>query len=165
MLRDTVTPTILKAGYKSNVIPADAEAVFNARLLPGHRAEDLIADVRRAIDDPTVELRYDPPTRGPVPAMPTNTALYAAVEKTAQEMAPGARVMPYMTAWTTDGQDLRARGVITYGLIPPFTADDGGRMHGRNERIELSAFDWYVNFLRSVVLKVAAAEPRPGTAR
>ena len=162
MLRDTVTPTILKAGYKSNVIPAEAEAVFNARLLPGHRAEELVSELKTAIDDPTVELRYDPPTRGAVPAMATTTALYEAVESVSKDMAPGARVMPYMTAWTTDGQDLRARGVATYGLIPPFTADDGGRMHGRNERIELAAFDWYVNFLRAVVLKVAAAEPRPG---
>ena len=162
MLRATVSPTMLKAGYKSNVIPAEAQAVFNARLLPGQSAAELISELRAVIDDPTVELRYDPPTRAPVDAMRTNTALYEAVKEAAKELAPTARVMPYMTAWTTDSQDLRARGVITYGLIPPFTADDGGRMHGRNERIELASLDWYTNFLRAIVLKVAAAPAKPG---
>ncbi len=83
-----------------------------------------------------------------------------AAGRVAKEQAPQARVMPFMTAWTTDSQDLRARGVITYGLIPPFTADDGGRMHGKDERIELAALDWYANFLRAVVLKVAAKSAR-----
>jgi acetylornithine deacetylase/succinyl-diaminopimelate desuccinylase-like protein len=155
MLHDTVTPTILKAGYKSNVIPAEAEATLNARLLPGRVAADLAALLREAVDDPSVELRYDPPNRGPVTPMPTDTALYEAIKEVAKDQAPEARVMPFMTAWTTDSQDLRARGVITYGLIPPFTAEDGGRMHGKDERIELAALDWYVNFLQAVVLKVA----------
>ncbi len=155
MLRDTVTPTMLQAGYKSNVIPADAEATFNARLLPGRDPQRLIAEIREVVDDPGIEIRPDPPTRAPVRAMPTDTALYDAIVAVAKERAPQARVMPFMTAWTTDSQDLRARGVITYGLIPPFTADDGSRMHGKNERIELAAVDWYTDFLKDVVLKVA----------
>lgn len=155
MLRETVTPTMLKAGYKSNVIPADAEATLNARLMPGRAPADLIAELREVVDDPSVEIRYDPPTRPPVPPMSTDTDLYRAIQDAAKEHAPNARVMPFLTAWTTDSQDLRARGVQTYGLIPPFTADDGGRMHGKNERIELSALDWYAGFLLSVVLKTA----------
>ena len=155
MLRDTVVPTMLQAGYKSNVIPADAQATFNARLLPGRDPQRLIAEMTDVIDDPAIELSYDPPARGPVETMPTDTALYEAIVAVAKKRVPQARVMPFMTAWTTDSQDLRARGVIAYGLIPPFTADDGSRMHGKNERIALAAVDWYTDFLRDVVLKVA----------
>ena len=157
MLRETVAPTMLKAGYKSNVIPAEAQAVLNARLLPGRTPDQLVADLRAVIDDPAVDILYDQRTRGPVGPMPTNTPLYQAIVEAAKEHAPQAAVMPYMSAWTTDSGELRARGVVTYGLIPPFTAEDG-RMHGKNERIELASLDWYTRFLRTVVLKVAAAK-------
>ena len=151
MLRDTVTPTMLKAGYKSNVIPADATATFNARLLPGRKAADLIADIRRIVDDPKVELTFEPPTRAPVGAMPIDTDLYRA----AVASAKGVRVMPFMAAWTTDSQDLRARGTIMYGIDPPLTNDDLERVHGDDERVPLAALDWYALFLRDVVVKTA----------
>jgi acetylornithine deacetylase/succinyl-diaminopimelate desuccinylase-like protein len=151
MLSDTVTPTMLKAGYKSNVIPADATATFNARLLPGRKAADLIADIRRIIDDPKVELAFEPPTRAPVGAMPIDTPLYRA----AVESAKGVRVLPYMATWTTDSQDLRARGTIMYGIDPPMTSADLEREHGEDERLPLAALDWYAAYLRDIVVKTA----------
>ncbi len=160
MLRDTVTPTILKAGYKSNVIPAEAQATFNARLMPGRSAQDLVAELRSVIDDPNVEIRYDPPTRAPVPPMSTDTPLYAAAVAEARELAPDAPVMPFMAAWTTDSQDLRARGITVYGIDPPLTEEDGERVHGKNERLDLTALDWYARYLRGIVER-AAGEPRP----
>ncbi len=151
MLRDTVTPTMLKAGYKSNVIPADATATFNARLLPGRAAADLIADIRAIVADPKIELAFDPPTRAPVGAMPIDTPLYRA----AVESAKGVRVMPYMAAWTTDSQDLRARGTVMYGIETPLTEEDVERVHGEDERVPLAALDWYASYLRDIVVKTA----------
>ncbi len=155
MLRDTLTPTMLRAGYKSNVIPAEAEAVVNVRLLPGRDPRDLVLKLQELVSDPAVELRFDPPTRPPVGAMPVDTELYRAVERAAKEHAPEARVMPFMAAWTTDSQDLRARGVTVYGVDPPLSEADGERVHGHNERIWLEALDWYSRFLWSVVTGVA----------
>lgn len=151
MLRDTVTPTMLKAGYKSNVIPADASATFNSRLLPGRRAASLIADIHRIVDDSNIEFAFEPPTRSPVGAMPIDTPLYLA----AVESAPGVRVMPYMAAWTTDSQDLRARGTIMYGIDPPGTEDDQRRAHGEDERVPLAGLDWFALYLRNIVVKTA----------
>ncbi len=151
MLRDTVTPTMLKAGYKSNVIPAEATATFNTRLLPGRKAADMIADIRRIVGDPKIELAFEPPTRAPVGAMPIDTPLFRA----AVESAKGVRVMPYMAAWTTDSQDLRARGTIMYGIDPPMTHADLERVHGEDERLPLAALDWYVIYLRDIVVKTA----------
>ncbi|MBI3553843.1 MAG: M20/M25/M40 family metallo-hydrolase [Elusimicrobia bacterium] len=156
MLRNTVTPTILAAGYKANVIPGEAQATCNARLMPGVRAEDLIAEVKEAIADPSIEVRYDPPTREPVGTMPADTEFYRAVQSAASELAPKARVMPFMAAWTTDSQDLRGRGTIMYGIDPPVTEEDGNRIHGVDERLSAAALDWYARFLREIVLKVAA---------
>jgi len=151
MLRDTVTPTILKAGYKSNVIPGDAVATFNSRLLPGRKAADMMADIRAIAADPKLEFAFEPPTRAPVEAMPMNTELFRA----AVTVRPRVRVIPYMAAWTTDSQDLRGRGVIMYGIDPPMTHDDLKRVHGNDERLPLKALDWYADYLKDIVLKTA----------
>lgn len=156
MLRDTVSPTMLKAGYKSNVIPAEASAVINARLLPDHAPKDFIAQVKAVIGNSAVEIAYEPPSRPPVSPMPVDTEFYRAVESAAAEHAPGARVMPFMAAWTTDSQNLRARGTVVYGIDPPLALEDGERVHGKNERISLAALDWYARFLQSVVVKIVS---------
>ncbi len=154
MLRDTVSPTILKAGYKSNVVPAKAEAVLNARLMPGRDPERFVEILRRVIQEPAVEILFDPPSRAPVKAMPTDTPLYRAAEAAAKRISREAPVMPFMAVWTTDSQDLRARGIITYGIDPPLSAEDGERVHGRDERIALKALDWYVRFLYEIVIEL-----------
>lgn len=151
MLRDTVTPTMLKAGYKSNVIPADATATFNARILPGRKVADLIADIKAVVADPGIEYAFEPPTRAPVDAMPIDTPLYRA----AVEAAKGVKVMPYMAAWTTDSQDLRARGTIMYGIDAPMTVEDLKHVHGEDERVPLAGLDWYAVYLRDIVVKTA----------
>lgn len=158
MLRDTVTPTILKAGYKANVIPSEASATFNARLLPGRAPADLAAELKAAIDDPNVEIKYDEPPLGPIGAMPIDTPLYRAAESAARDLAPEAKVMPFMAAWSTDSQYLRARGVATYGIDPPLTEEDGERVHGKNERLSLAALDWYARYLRELVARAASAK-------
>lgn len=164
MLRDTVSPTVLKAGYKSNVIPAEARAVLNARLLPGHDPRELIARLRAAIADLAVEVEGELPSRASVGAMPVDTALFRAAEEAAREKAPGAKVAPFLAAWTTDSQDLRARGVLVYGIEPPLSSADGERVHGRDERIALAALDWYAEYLKTIVLKVAG-KPGRSTSR
>lgn len=151
MVRDTVTPTILKAGYKSNVIPADATATFNARLLPGHAAAGMIAAIRMIVGDPKIEFAFEPPTRKPVGAMPVDTDLFRA----AVAAAPGVRVIPYMAAWTTDSQDIRARGTIVYGIDAPMTEEDLKHVHGEDERVPLAGLDWYAGYLRDIVVKTA----------
>lgn len=154
LLRDTLTPTILNAGYKSNVIPAEAKAVLNARLMPGRDPNALLDQIRAVIDDPAVEVTAVPPSRPPVPAMPIDTALYKAAEAAAKTAAPEAKVMPFMAAWTTDSQDLRALGIVVYGIDPPLSADDGERVHGKDERILLEGLDWYVDYIRELLLKL-----------
>jgi acetylornithine deacetylase/succinyl-diaminopimelate desuccinylase-like protein len=155
MLRDTVTPTILRGGYKANVIPAEAQATFNARLLPGRTPAELVSQLEAVVDDPNVDIKYEASPLGPIPVMPVDTALYKAAEESARQLAPDAKVMPFMAAWSTDSQYLRARGIVTYGIDPPLTEEDGERVHGKNERLDLAALDWYARFLRDVVVRVA----------
>jgi acetylornithine deacetylase/succinyl-diaminopimelate desuccinylase-like protein len=156
MLRDTLSPTILSGGYKSNVIPASAEATFNARLLPGRDPADFLEELARVVDNPAVEVRADTAAARGSEVMPADTEFYRAIEASARELSPGIVVMPFMAAWTTDSQKLRERGVITYGVEPPMGSVEQG-VHGKNERLLLDALDWYVRFLHKLVVK--AAEP------
>ena len=155
MTRDTLSPTMLTAGYKSNVIPATARAVFNARLLPGRKADDFVAELKDAVRGIPVSFRYeaDGPT---VDAMPIDTELFRAIAAAAAVEAPQARVVPFMSAWSTDAQLLRARGTVIYGFDPPLTAEDEKGIHGKNERLYLDGFDSYTRMLLAVVLKTAA---------
>jgi acetylornithine deacetylase/succinyl-diaminopimelate desuccinylase-like protein len=68
MLRTSVVPTIIKAGFRSNVIPSEAEATLDVRALPDEDMEKLYAEMRRVINDPNVEGEIDT-RRGP-PARP-----------------------------------------------------------------------------------------------
>ena len=156
LVRETVTPTMLKAGYKSNVIPGDAYATLNARLLPGRKPEELIADIKAIVGDPGIEFVFEPPTRAPVGAMPVDTPLYNAITKAASKQSPAPAVMPFMAAWTTDSADLRARGTIVYGVDPPTTDEDDLRTHGDDERVSLTGLDYFADFLRDVTVSMAA---------
>lgn len=158
MTRDTVTPTMLNAGYKSNVIPAEAKAVLNARLLPGTLPAAVAAEVKRVIADPEVTIDFVPPQNKPVDAMPVDTPLYAAIVAAAARRGDAPRVTPFMAAWSTDGQYLRERGTILYGLDVPYTDEDDKGVHGNDERVPLAALDAYAELLREVVLLVAAKE-------
>jgi acetylornithine deacetylase/succinyl-diaminopimelate desuccinylase-like protein/predicted double-glycine peptidase len=160
MTRDTLSPTMLSAGYKSNVIPATASAVFNARLLPGRKPADFVAELQDEVRGTSVTFRLEA-DGPPVPAMPIDTDLFRAIAAAAAAEAPKARVVPFMSAWSTDAQLLRARGTIIYGFDPPLTADDEKGIHGKNERLNLAGFDSYTRMLLSVVLKTAGAGPLP----
>ncbi|MBI2069686.1 MAG: M20/M25/M40 family metallo-hydrolase [Elusimicrobia bacterium] len=155
MLRDTLVPTILQAGYKPNVVPASAQAVLNARLLPGRSVEAFIQELVPALEDPVIEINYEASKSREAGPMPTDTELYRSAQSAAKKVLPGAAVMPFMSAWTTDSQDLRARGVIVYGIDPPLSADDAERVHGKDERINLEALDLYAKYLLEIVLQVA----------
>src|SRR4029453_14478641 len=68
MLRTSIVPTIIKGGFRSNVIPGDAEATLDVRAVPDEDIDALIAAMRKLIDDPAVEIV--PPPRGGRPASP-----------------------------------------------------------------------------------------------
>src|SRR5262249_53079845 len=65
LLRNTISITVVRAGYKTNVIPGTAEAELDVRLLPGESPEAFLAELRRVIDDPSVEIVRDKDFRAP----------------------------------------------------------------------------------------------------
>lgn len=137
-LRDTANPTMLKAGYKANVIPASAEAVVDCRVLPGRQAaferevDEIIGPgvTREWISElASYETGFDGDL---VDAM---TAAVLAVD-------PGARTVPYMLSGGTDAKAFAKLGIRCFGFAPlqlPPDLDFSALFHGVDERVPVDA--------------------------
>jgi acetylornithine deacetylase/succinyl-diaminopimelate desuccinylase-like protein len=141
MLRDTISPTMLSAGVRPNVIPAEARATLNVRLLPGDTIDALLSELNKLVNDPLVRLEVQPDAGLAAPPSSLENDFYATIIKVAAEEFGGAPVLPYQSPWATDSAQLRLHNVQSYGLWPfPLTQEDLKRMHGEDERIPLASF-------------------------
>jgi acetylornithine deacetylase/succinyl-diaminopimelate desuccinylase-like protein len=152
MLRDTITPTELNAGVRANVIPAQASANLNIRLLPGNSIQDTILEMQKAVNDPQVKFTVQPDGGPNAPASSITSEFYQTIERVAMQQFPSAAVVPYLSTGATDSAYLRLHNVQAYGLLPfPLTEADLARMHGDDERIPIASFRTGVDLLYKVV--------------
>lgn len=159
MMRDTITPTMLDAGIRANVVPSEARATLDVRLLPGNSIDAVLAKLREAVSDPQVRFEVEPSIGEAAPSSNLDSALFKTIEQASREEFPGAAVVPMMSNGATDSAPLRLRNVQAYGLLPfPLTEDDILRMHADNERIPLDSFRKGIEFLYRIVDEFAAAE-------
>ena len=158
MLRDTVSPTMLTAGVRANVIPSEARATLNIRLLPGNTITALLAELNKVVNDPQVKLEVQPGGGLAAPDSSLESEFYAAIVKASAEEFGGAPVLPFQSTWATDSSQLRLHNVQAYGLVPfPLTEDDIKRMHGDDERIPAAAFAKGVNLMVRLVNEFAVS--------
>ena len=159
MLRDSITPTIINAGFRNNVIPSEATANLNVRMLPGHSVDALIGQFAKVVNDPQIrfKLARDPGENAP-PSDITNQ-LYKTIERITPQDFSGAIAIPFLSTGATDSASLRLHKVQAYGLEPfPLTESDDARMHGDDERIPLDSFRKGVMFLYHVVSDFASSK-------
>lgn len=159
MLRDSITPTMLQAGIRANVIPPEARATLNIRLLPGNLVDPLLANLKKLVDDPQVRFEVDPAIGKSAPSSSIEGDFYRLIERTATQEFPGSVALPMMSTSGTDSQELRLRGVQAYGLLPfPLAEEDVSRMHGNDERIPLDSFRKGIEFLYRLASGFAVAK-------
>jgi len=152
MLRDTIAPTQLNAGIRANVVPSEATANLNIRLLPGNFIQDVIDQMEKAVKDPQVKFTVQPDAGPNAPASSITSELYQTIERAAQQQFPGSVIVPDMSTGATDSAYLRLHNVQSYGVLPfPLTEPDILRMHADDERIPLSSFRTGVEFLYRTV--------------
>jgi acetylornithine deacetylase/succinyl-diaminopimelate desuccinylase-like protein len=157
MMRDTIAPTMLSAGVRSNVIPSEARAMLNIRLLPGDTIDVLLAELSKLLNDPQIRFEVQPDAGLAAPPSSLESDFYAAITKAASEEFSGAPVLPFMSAGATDSAQLRLHSVQAYGVSPfPLTDEDSRRMHGDDERMPLASFDKGVDFLARILTEFAA---------
>ena len=153
MLANTVSPTILRAGYKDNVIPGEATIVLDGRTLPGEDPESFMAELREIVGpEPTFELIKTAP---PAETSP-DTPLFELIKETIEAADPGSRAIPWMIPGATDNKFYSKLGAACYGFSPvrlephmPF----GSLYHGNDERLPIDGFNWGLKVYAEVVLK------------
>jgi acetylornithine deacetylase/succinyl-diaminopimelate desuccinylase-like protein len=159
MLRDTISPTMLQAGIRSNVIPAEARGVMNIRLLPGNQIEPLLAKLRTLVNDPQIRLEVEQSDEETAPSSAVESELMTSITRVTARTFPGAVAFPAMDTFATDSARLRLRSVQAYGLLPfPLTSEDEWRMHGEDERIPVSSFQKGIEFLSAIVNDFSVAK-------
>jgi acetylornithine deacetylase/succinyl-diaminopimelate desuccinylase-like protein len=159
MLRDTVSPTMLSGGVRANVIPAEARAVLNIRLLPGDTIDVLLAELNKVVNDSQVRLEVQPSSGLAAPPSSLESDFYATISKVAAQEFGGAPVLPYQSPWATDSAQLRLHNVQAYGLWPfPLADEDLKRMHGEDERIPLASFSKGVDLMTRIVSEFSVSK-------
>jgi acetylornithine deacetylase/succinyl-diaminopimelate desuccinylase-like protein len=160
MLRTSLVPTIIKGGFRSNVIPAEAEARFDVRALPDENMEALKGELARLINDPAITF-VDAENVNQRPATPPSgleTDGFHALEHAQQKVFPGVPTIPIMQVGATDSAQLRARGVQAYDIGTVMSANDLKRVHGNDERIQIAGFGKFVQFLYTATVEIAGAK-------
>jgi len=160
MLRTSVVPTILRGGFRENVIPADAEATLDVRALPDENIDELMATIRELIKDPEVQVErlQGGQTRPAAPPSSIHNEMFAALGRAQKKVFPGAITVPLMQTGATDSAQLRAKGVQAYGIGAPMDDDDLSRVHGNDERVSLDGMAKFTDYLYDVVIDVAASK-------
>jgi acetylornithine deacetylase/succinyl-diaminopimelate desuccinylase-like protein len=158
MLRTSISPNIIQGGFRSNVIPTEAEATLDVRALPDEKIDEVVAWMRRLIDDPAVEVVPPGPSARPSGAPSRlDSEMFTALEAVQKRLYRSATTLPMMVTGATDSAQLRAKGVQAYGLTTPGTAAERTLMHGNDERVPVAGVGMFVEYLYRAVVDVAGA--------
>ncbi len=145
-LQNTANPTMLSAGYKHNVIPGEATAGVDGRVLPGYEQE--FEDTIRALVGDTVEVTSE--HEDIALEAPLDSPLVDQMARVLREADPGAHPVPYMISGGTDAKSFARLGIECYGFSPlrmPADLDYWRLFHGVDERVPVDGLHFGVDVL------------------
>jgi acetylornithine deacetylase/succinyl-diaminopimelate desuccinylase-like protein len=159
LLRDTISLTMLGGSEQTNVIPPEAWANLDVRLLPGANPKEFLEAIRRVVNDPNVTVEPQNAEFRVANSSPTNTELYSAIRQVTEHYFPGTPVVPRLTSGYTENQRYRPLGIESYGFSPyTATEAEGETEHGNDERIRVEEVRRGFRILYDVVTTVAAGK-------
>ncbi len=158
MMRDTIAPTILQAGFRGNVIPSEAHAVLNIRLLPGDTIDVLVNELKKLVNDPQVHFEIAPEGGLAAPNSSLENNFFSLITRVCAQEFGGVPVIPFMSTGATDSAQLRLHNVQAYGLRPfPVNETDDARVHGDEERLPLASFPKGVDLMVRIVAEFSVS--------
>jgi acetylornithine deacetylase/succinyl-diaminopimelate desuccinylase-like protein len=156
LLRDTIALTMMGGSEQTNVIPAEAWANLDVRVLPGGDPKALLEEIRRVVNDPSVTIE---PLNAEVRTAnysPTDTALFTAIRQVSAQYFPSTPVVPNITSGYTENQRYRPLGIQAYGFNPYIATDEESNTeHANDERIRVEEVRRGPRVLFDVVAAVA----------
>lgn len=158
LLRNTISITVLEGSNKTNVIPPQARAELDVRLLPGQDPQAFLADLRKQTLETGVDLKplgigWTPPES------PLDSELYRAIGAVAARHEPGIPVVPTVSTGFTDNHYFMELGITCYGL-QPFRLSEGERqgVHGNDERLSSENLKRGTRFLHDVIVEISSGD-------
>lgn len=137
LLRNTISLTMFNGSKQTNVIPNEATCNLDVRLLPGEKPEEFLAEIKKVIADPSIEIKntntFKPPNSSPI-----DTELFRTIVSVTKRHHPGALITTTLLSGYTESQLFRQLGITSYGWAPIYsTPEEDEGVHGNNERISV----------------------------
>ena len=158
LMRDTISLTMLNAGFKVNVVPTTADASLDCRLLPGTDADAFLKGLREQLGkgDFTIEYIQRPDD---APPSPSSGEAWDAIKRVVTSDFKDARVVPWMTTGGTDSRFIREKGVPAYGFVPVILAQgEIARVHGDDERLSVENLNVGIKATYDLTIDLCAAK-------
>jgi len=159
MLRTSISPNMFQGGYRLNVIPSEAVATLDVRMLPDDDPAAFLEQVKKIVNDPNIEVQYTARDVRPNGISRLDTEAFKVIEANVKKHY-NTITLPTMSTGATDMAYLRAKGIQCYGIGPALDAEDGPKgfgAHSDQERIVESELYRFVRFNYDVVVDIARA--------
>ena len=156
-IRTSISPTMIQAGYRTNVIPSEVQATLDVRMMPDQDPAAFLEMVKKVVNDPTVEVTYGSRDVRPGGTSRLNTDAFAAIEANVTKHY-NVITLPAMSTGATDMAYLRAKGIQCYGVGPAIDIEDGPKgfgAHSDQERINESELYRFVRAYYDIISDLA----------
>ncbi len=148
MVRTTTAPTVISAGVKDNVLPINAIAKVNFRILPGESIQSVFDYVTKVVDNKLVKIEVMRESANePTAISDTASFGFRNIHRTVKRCFPDVIVSPYLCLGGTDVRNYRNISKNQFRFQPlRMNEADLGRVHGTNERVKTESFKDFVRF-------------------
>jgi acetylornithine deacetylase/succinyl-diaminopimelate desuccinylase-like protein len=154
-VRNTISITVLEGSNKVNVIPPQASAQLDVRLLPSENPQQFINELRNVIGDESINI--EPILSFAPSASPTDSEFFKALQEVANNHDPGARVTTPLVVGFTDCHYFREKGIPCYGFMPfKLTEKEAALLHGNDERLSVDNVKFGTRVMYEIVQELAA---------
>jgi carboxypeptidase PM20D1 len=154
MIRTTAAVTMAGASEKENVLPTQAWAMINCRILPGETMDSTIAYLKKVIGNDAVAIEATPWSNDPSPVSDIQAGSFTSIVTIARQINPDVITAPYLVLGATDSRHYNALTNQIYRFSPvKMNAEDLKRVHGINERISISDMGKSVKFFIALIEK------------
>jgi len=161
MIRTSISPNMVAGGYRINVIPSEAKATLDVRILPEEKPEAVLEEIRKVVNDPAVNVAWAKrDVRPGAPSGKLDSEAFLTIEAAVRRHY-NTVTLPTMSTGATDMAYLRAKGIQAYGIGPATDIEDGPKgfgAHSDQERILEAELHRFVRFKWDVVVELAGAK-------